>query len=89
MSNGLTLGIVLLMLVAVALLAADHFERTERRKTAAAALAKQRHPSRKRPVPGLPVDGEPLPDEDWDAFIGCIWASNQTIDEPRYGDHHA
>ena len=88
MSKAIALGVVLLVLVAVALFAEWQSARLERPAPGALLQARERHPSRPRRVPGLPVDGEPLEPADWDEFIGCLWASNQVIDEPTYGDRN-
>lgn len=37
------------------------------------------------PVPALERDGEPLSEQEWADYIGCLFASNQAIPEPTYG----
>ena len=50
--------------------------------------AAEAHPAARRPqlpVPGAERDGEPLSEDEMAAYIGCLFASAQPVDEPDYG----
>jgi len=49
--------------------------------------ARSRHPGARRNHPGRPADGRPLSPAEDAAFIGCLFASNRHIPEPRYRSH--
>ena len=81
------LAIPLILLAAAVWLLGGWQERRGERRARAAHPAGRARAAREpaRAVPGRPVDGEPLSEQEWRDFVGSLFASNTHIPEPVYG----